>query len=128
LFAQNLNLLKTDLEGLDKEMLAVGQKFAGQPLMASHPVYHYMARRYQLNLRDVLWEPEEVPTDTQMEDLKKILATHPSKWRIWEGDPAKESVEKIMAIGLESVVFDPCGNVPDKAKGNWLTVMKANIA
>jgi zinc transport system substrate-binding protein len=47
---------------------------------------------------------------------------------IWEGDPAEESVRKLKAIGVESVVFDPCGNVPDKGKGKWLDVMKGNIA
>lgn len=126
LFALNFDQLKRDLLELDKEMQAIGQKFAGQPLVASHPVYQYFARRYQLNLRDVLWEPETVPDDAQMEELKKILATHAAKWMIWEGDPAKESVEKLKALGVESVVFDPCGNVPEK--GSWLDVMKANIA
>ena len=126
LFALNFDKLKTDLLELDKGMLAIGQKFGGQPLVASHPVYQYLARRYQLNLREVQWEPENVPTDAQMEDLKKILATHAAKWMIWEGEPAKESVEKLKGIGLESVVFDPCGNVPEK--GNWLEVMKANLA
>lgn len=126
LFALNFDLLKTDLQKLDGEMVAVGQKFSGQPVMASHPVYHYFARRYQLNLKDVLWEPETVPDDAAMEHLKGILASHPAKWMIWEGEPAAESVEKLKAIGLSSVVFDPCGNVPDE--GNWLSVMKANIA
>jgi zinc transport system substrate-binding protein len=128
LFALNYDQLKTDLLKLDADMVAVGQKFAGQPVVASHPVYHYFARRYGLNLRDVLWEPEVVPDDAAMENLKKILAEHPAKWMIWEGDPAEESVKKLKAIGVESVVFDPCGNVPDKEKGTWLDVMKANIA
>ena len=126
LFALNYDQLKTDLLALDKEMQAVGQKFNNQPLVASHPVYQYFARRYQLNLRAVLWEPENVPNEAQMEELKKILAEHPAKWMIWEGEPAEESVAMLKAIGVESVVFDPCGNVPDK--GSWLDVMKANIA
>lgn len=126
LFALNFDQLKTDLLQLDKDMLAVGEKLAGQPLVGSHPVYQYFARRYQLNLRAVHWEPEVVPDDAQMEELKKLLSTHAAKWMIWEGDPAKESVEKLKAIGVDSAVFDPCGNVPEE--GNWLDVMKANIA
>ncbi|NBO50675.1 MAG: hypothetical protein EBU80_13370 [Chitinophagia bacterium] len=43
---------------------------------------------------------------------------------IWEGEPEKESVAKLEAIGVKSLVFDPCGNVPDG--GNFLSVMKAN--
>jgi zinc transport system substrate-binding protein len=126
LFALNFDQLKSDLLALDKEMTAAGEKFAGQPLVASHPVYQYFARRYKLNLREVHWEPEVVPDDAAMEELKKILATHPVKWMIWEGEPAKESVEKLKAIGVDSVVFDPCGNKPEK--GNWHDVMKENIA
>jgi zinc transport system substrate-binding protein len=126
LFALNFDQLKSDLLALDKEMTEIGRKLANQPLMASHPVYQYFARRYQLNVREMHWEPETVPDDAAMEELKKVLATHAAKWMIWEGEPAKESVEKLKAIGVESVVFDPCGNKPEK--GNWLDVMKVNLA
>lgn len=120
------NALKTDLEDLDARLVTVGKKLAKQPVVASHPVYHYFARRYDLNLKNVLWEPEEVPTAEQMADLQKILAAHAAKWMIWEGPPAKESVQKLAAIGLQSVVFDPCGNTPDS--GDFLSVMKENVA
>ncbi len=126
LFALNFDLLKKDLLALDTRMLAVGKKLANQPMVASHPVYQYWARRYGINLEAVLWEPEVVPTDAQLEDLKKILATHPAKWMVWEGEPAKESVAKLKALGLESVVFDPCANAPEH--GDFLSVMKGNVA
>ena len=125
-FDAGFTALKADLEALDARLLVVGKKLARQPVAASHPVYHYLARRYDLNLKEVLWEPEEVPTAEQMQDLQKLLSTHPAKWMIWEGEPAKESVAKIAAIGLQSTVFDPCANVP--ASGDFLTVMKANVA
>lgn len=122
---KNLAALRMSLEALDTRMLAVGKALANQPLAASHPVYHYLARRYGLNIKEVLWEPEVVPTDAQMNDLKKLLTGHSAKWMIWEGEPAKESVQKIAALGLESTVFDPCGNAPDS--GNWLTVMQQSV-
>lgn len=125
-FESRFDALKKDLEELDARMVALGRKLAGQPLMASHPVYHYFARRYELNLKNVLWEPEDVPTPAQMEELQKMLAGHPAKWMIWEGPPNKEAVQKIAALGLQSVVFDPCSNVPEK--GDFLTVMRDNVA
>ena len=125
-FDSGFTALKADLEALDARLLVVGKKLAKQPVVASHPVYHYFARRYDLNMKNVLWEPEEVPTPDQMADLQKIIATHPAKWMIWEGPPARESVQKIAAIGLQSVVFDPCSNVPES--GDFLSVMKANVA
>jgi zinc transport system substrate-binding protein len=125
LFALNFDLLKTDLMALDSELGAIAKKIGSQPLVASHPVYQYLARRYALNLQAVHWEPETVPDDAAMADLQMLLTTHPAKWMIWEGEPAKESVEKLKAIGVQSVVFDPCGNKPES--GNWLDVMKANL-
>lgn len=126
LFAQDFDFLRKDLLALDARMEAVGKKLAGRPLVASHPIYQYWARRYNINLQPVLWEPEEVPTDAQMDELKTILASHPAKWMIWEGEPAKDSVAKLQAIGLSSAVFDPCANTPEK--GDFLSVMKANVA
>lgn len=123
---KNLAALRAEIEALDVHLVAAGKKLANQPVVASHPVYHYFARRYAINLKDVLWEPEEVPTDAQMADMKKLLAAHPAKWMIWEGEPAKESVAKMAALGVQSTVFDPCGNTPDT--GDWLTVMAANVA
>lgn len=122
---QSLKALADDLQKLDDRMKAVGKRMGGQPVVASHPVYQYWARRYGIHLQAVLWEPETVPDDRAMEDLKKILAAHPAKWMIWEGDPAKESTEKLKAIGVGSVVFDPCGNTP--GSGDFLAVMKANV-
>lgn len=121
----NFAALRADIEALDTRLLAAGKKLANQPLVASHPVYQYFARRYALHLKDVLWEPEEVPTAEQMADLKKILTAHAAKWMIWEGEPAKESVAKVQTLGLQSIVFDPCGNTPES--GDWLSVMKDNV-
>jgi zinc transport system substrate-binding protein len=122
---KNFAALKSDLEALDTRLIALGKRLANTPLVASHPVYHYLARRYALNLQAVLWEPEEVPDDKSMEEFKAILAKHSAKWMLWEGEPAKESVSKLDAIGVKSLVFDPCGNVPDG--GDFLSVMKGNI-
>ncbi len=126
LFALNYDLLKQDILGLDQAMKGVGKKMVGRPVMASHPVYQYWARCYQINLKSVLWEPEVVPTDEQLNGLKETLVGHPSSCFIWEGEPLAASMAKVKELGLESVVFDPCGSKP--GSGNWLTVMKDNLA
>lgn len=122
---KNTTALKDELDELDERMSALGRRWGDTPLVASHPVYHYLARRYGMNLKSVLWEPETVPDDKAMADLNALLAGHRARWMIWEGEPAKESVDKLDMIGLKSVVFDPCGNVPDS--GDFMTVMKANV-
>ncbi len=44
---------------------------------------------------------------------------------IWEGEPLQKSVAKLKEMGIESVVFDPCGNRPDS--GEFISVMKSNV-
>ncbi|MDZ4404160.1 metal ABC transporter substrate-binding protein [Prosthecobacter sp.] len=122
---KNTEALKDELEALDERLSTLSRRLVQHPLVASHPVYHYLVRRYGLNLKSVLWEPDTVLDDKYMSDLNAILATHRARWMIWEGEPSKDNVQKLAALGLQSVVFDPCGNVPDS--GDFMTVMKANV-
>jgi zinc transport system substrate-binding protein len=117
--------LNDELNTLDDRMSVLSRRLVNQPLVASHPVYHYLARRYGMSLKALLWEPENVPDDKAMADLNGILSGHRARWMIWEGTPAQESIEKLEAVGLKSVVFDPCGNVPEN--GDFMSVMKANL-
>lgn len=121
----NFEGLATDLDQLHAEFRALGTAIEGQALVASHPVYQYFARRYGLKIEAVLWEPETVPDTASLDELKAILAEHPAKWMIWEGEPAEESVRLLGELGVQSVVVDPCGNRPDG--GDWLSVMRQNV-
>jgi len=124
-FQTNCALLKKELKALDQKIQAIVSKNPSTPLMASHPVYDYFARRYRLNIVSVHWEPDEAPGDEQRLELNKILKHHPAKWMIWEGDPLKATIEKLKGLQINSIVFNPCGNVP--AEGDFLTVMRQNI-
>ena len=124
-FMKNYAGLEADLLTLDREIKSVVQKDPAKPLVASHPVYDYLAKRYGLNLKSVHWEPDQVPTDMQLAELETLLRDHPAKCMIWEGEPVKESVERLNSLGINSVVFDPCGNMPEK--DDFLSVMKKNI-
>ena len=125
-FQKNFQELEQDLLKLDRNLTALVSKDPSRPLVVSHPVYDYFARRYGLNIKSVHWEPDELPTGEQMLELNRILKEHPAKWMIWEEMPMKESVERLQAIGLESLVFDPCGNKPDQR--DFLDVMQQNFA
>ena len=73
----------------------------------------------------VHWEPDQVPRDSQLKEFKGILKQHPAEWMIWEGQPVHASVDRLKTIGVDSLVFDPCGNVPDQ--GDFMMVMRRNI-
>jgi len=71
-----------------------------------------------------MWEPDEVPSERQWNELEALLSDHPAQWMIWEGEPTEESVERLRALGVDSVVFDPCANRP--SSGDFLAVMTEN--
>jgi zinc transport system substrate-binding protein len=125
IFQRNYQELEKDLLKLDRDMKALVSKDISKRFTVSHPVYDYLARGYGLNIKSVHWEPDEVVDDRQLMELQNILKDHTAKWMIWEGEPIKESVEKLKAIGMESVVFDPCGNTPDQ--GNFISMMQQNV-
>lgn len=124
-FERGLADLERDLLALDSDLRDVVDRRPGMPLLASHPIYQYAARRYGLNIESVQWEPGEAPTPEQWTELREILNTHPARWMVWESEPLAETARRLTEIGVATVVFDPGANVP--ATGDWLDLMRDNI-
>jgi zinc transport system substrate-binding protein len=125
-FEKNLTALHEDLMALD---LALQQIVAAKPrqrLFASHPIYHYLARRYELHIEDMVWEPEEMPNDQQWQQLRLAHESFPADWMLWEKQPLPEIAQQLDSMGIGIAVFDPCANRP--ANGDFLSVMQQNIA
>jgi len=125
-FEEGLNRLVADLESLDRDLDVAFKPLAGEPLLASHPIYQYLARRYGLNLKSVTWEPDEVPGADEWRALEALVTQHPAQVMLWEGAPREETVARLKALGIRTVVYDPEPNVPQK--GDFLEVMRANLA
>jgi zinc transport system substrate-binding protein len=106
------------------EELVAGK--SGIPLTGSHPVYQYLARRYGLDIQSVHFEPGEMPDPEGWHELERVLESHPAKWMLWEDEPMAETRAKLEELGVESVVFDTCGNKPQE--DDFLSRMKSNIA
>lgn len=105
-------LLKQDFNSLDQALMATVEKDFNKPFIASHPVYQYLARRYNINLQSLMWEPEVVPDQIQWHELQQLLTTHNSKWMVWEGMPDKNTDTRLQEVGISSLVFNPCANAP----------------
>jgi len=123
-FRKAFGELEADLTDLDEAIAAAVSGGDSVPLIMSHPVYQYLVRRYSLNARSVHWEPDAAPDPAMWQKLSELRASHPATWMIWEGPPLDEVRSKLVEKGIESVLFDPCGNVP--AEGDFLSVMKQN--
>lgn len=125
LFRQNYAALEAELESLDKTLMAVVAQHPDTMLLASHPVYQYLARRYNIKLESVMWEPDVVPDEQEWHALQLRLDTHKAKWMIWEDEPDEKSVARLQASGISSLVFNPVANTPDD--GDFISMMKNNI-
>ena len=125
-FEQNLAALRKDLMGLDLEIQQTVAKKPRQLLFASHPIYHYLARRYELHIEDMVWEPEDMPNEQQWQLLRLAQERFPADWMLWEKQPLPKIVQQLDSMGIGIAVLDPCANRP--ASGDFLSVMRNNIA
>jgi putative ABC transport system permease protein len=123
-FDVNCEALKEDLADLDKLLAAASLQLGKEPLLGSHPVYQYIARRYGWNLQAVHWEPDEMPAEAEWQKLKAMYAKHSARLMIWEQDPLPAVASRLRKMGIEPVAFETCVNVP--ASGDYLSAMKAN--
>ncbi len=125
-FKRNFQALADDLDKLHMHIKEIVAKNPGRALLGSHPVYDYLSVGYGINLKSVHWEPNEVPTISQWNDLNHILEGHQATYMLWEGEPLQEPVAKLRSKGIDSVIFSPSANRPDE--GDFLIIMQQNIA
>ncbi|MFC1827645.1 metal ABC transporter substrate-binding protein [Thermodesulfobacteriota bacterium] len=123
-FTKNFEELKRELLELDNQMKAIGERLVQAPLFASHPIYQYLARRYNMNIRMIMWEPDEEPDGNEWKYLQEITKEHPARWMIWEDEPLPASVGKLQDMEIGSLVFTPCMNRPET--GDFMEVMRRN--
>jgi zinc transport system substrate-binding protein len=124
-FRDSAAALERDLLKLDERIESLVAPRRDRPLLASHPVYSYLARRYGLDLESVMWEPHEVPAERAWLELQTRLRDRPAGWMIWEAEPTAESVQRLESLGVQSLVFDPAAGRP--AEGDFLDAMQRNL-
>ena len=112
------------LTELDQAYQQLAGDLAGKNLIYSHPVYQYFERRYQLAGESLHWEPGEMPSEKQWQDLEYRVAGKSDSLFIWEDKPSAEIVERMAGMGLASVVIRPAANASSK---DWLSEQKANL-
>ncbi len=124
-FDERFKKLEQELLDLDRRLEALVKKNPTTPLIGSHPVYQYLAQRYGLSIKSVHFEPNEAPQKEQWEAFLTLRKEQASNFMIWEKAPLKETQDRLLKMGCQSIVFDPCGNVPDQ--GDYMSVMRQNI-
>ena len=121
----NLVGLIADLNALDGDMHRFATQLGGKPLLASHPVYQYLARGYGLNLESVHWEPEGMPPPEEWKTLRDKLKSHPARLMIWEAEPGPQIRQQLTTLHIKPVVFQTCANRPPS--GDFMDAMRVNL-
>lgn len=124
-FAARADALVADLEALDCELASASEALSAEPLLASHPVYGYLARRYDLALDSVTWEPELDPGKSGWQALDALLAEDTRRWMLWEASPTEPVRQKLEQRGIGVIVFEVAGNRP--ARGDYLAAQRSNV-
>ncbi len=117
--------LEVDLVGLDSTLARAAESLLGTPVLGSHPVYQYLAARYDLDLRSVHFEPDEIPGAADWQELKRLQDERPARLMLWEAEPMPEVRQRLESeLGIRSVVFSPCANAPDV--DDYIGIMRQN--
>jgi zinc transport system substrate-binding protein len=116
--------LDDDLTEIDARLRSAGKAWGTQPLLASHPVYQYLADAYGLHVESMHFEPDHALSPEDIQALDALLARHPAKLMLWEAQPLPETEKHLRDRGITTVVFDPAAQPP--TDGDFLTVMTGN--
>ncbi|HLU48734.1 MAG TPA: zinc ABC transporter substrate-binding protein [Planctomycetota bacterium] len=124
--------LEADLRALDESFAALVPDGAEPPpLLASHPAYNYLVRRYGWNVHNLDLDPETVPDDATIAEIRHTLEDFRARALLWESEPVEEAARKIEdELGVESIVVSPCELLSDeeRAEGkDYLSIQRENI-
>ena len=124
--------LSADLDELARSLNELSAEMGDFHLLASHPAYNYLARRYKWDLTSLDLDPSRMPDDGTLASIRARLDSRPATVILWESPPAEEIAERLREeLGLASVIFSPCELLDKTAAAagqDYLSVMKQNVA
>jgi zinc transport system substrate-binding protein len=124
-YGQSYRALEADLMSLDRAFNELIPESFDETVFASHPVYQYLARRYEISIQSFHWEPGVMPDEAEWKKFEERLEENRAKWMLWEGAPIEETKSRMQESGVTSIEFYTVGGLPET--GDFLTVMQANL-
>lgn len=122
--ASGFDSLERDLLQIDARLRRAGEVSGDRPILASHPVYQYLADGYGLSIESLHLEPDQPISRDDWQALDAVLAVRPTNLMLWEAPPLASTQEGLRTRGVTVVVLDPAAQRP--TQGDFLSVMKAN--
>ncbi len=131
LYEKGFSALAKDLDALDETLKEYQKAYRNQPILASHPAYNYIAKRYKWNIRNLDLDPNEMPSEQVMKKIAGILKEHPAKYLLWESAPTRAIAERFQnELGLKSIEFSPCELLSAEELdhgSDYISVMRGNL-
>lgn len=128
---QNASVVQRAAGDLDLQLAAATQPLQGRPLLANHPSFNYLARRYHLSLETIDLDPATPPSPEQRARVDAWLQAvvnerpraeaHPLL--LWEAAPAPPVVAALPA-GLQHAVLDPAEQPGPSGRYDWPESMR----
>ncbi|HED52832.1 MAG TPA: zinc ABC transporter substrate-binding protein [Phycisphaerales bacterium] len=126
-FDSNLAELVADLRALDTELKDLTPKVESVKLLASHPAYNYIAKRYGWTITNLTLDPETGLDDEAKATIKSAIGEYAGPViLLWESQPAHTDEPTPWA----NVVFTPAelpGTGEKPIKPDYIDIMHANI-
>lgn len=127
---EGFGALAADLDGLHEALEALGGE--GKPVLAAHPAYNYLARRYGWQVINLNLHPDTLPGEDTLAELRSVVRDRGVRNLLWESPPRDEiATLLVVELGVRSVVVSPLellGSEERNAGQDYLSIMHASIA
>ncbi len=127
---QRFAALHVALTRLDDRLGALGPLVQGRTLVASHPAYEYLARRYGWRVENVAVEPDASElSEAARARLAALRADEGARVLLWEAEPDPALAAATAALGFENVLYTPCETLSGEARAagaDFLSAMEEN--
>jgi len=124
-YGESYRALEADLMSLDQAFNELIPESFDEIVFASHPVYQYFGRRYDIAIQSFHWEPGVMPEEAEWKNFEDRLEENKVKWMLWEGAPSEKTKSRLQDSGVLPIVFHTVGGLPEA--GDFLSVMQANF-
>jgi len=129
-FLSNAAELRKELEALDAEFVAGLANCRVRSMVTSHEAFGYLALRYGLTQVSVSGlSPEVEPTATALAEVAEFVKEQ-GVTTVYTEVLASSAVAETLAreTGAATAVLDPLEGLADGASGDYLSVMRTNLA
>jgi zinc transport system substrate-binding protein len=123
-FNSNYNKVLDELNRIDNQLIEIMADNEDLEVFASHPVYQYLAKGYNISIISYHWEPDQMPFEESWKEFEHDLDHHSARAMLWEDEPIPEIRGKLEDMGVNVIVFNRGGN---RNELDFITLMNQNI-